>query len=87
MLYFVGVVIFVVAPALRAGSWAGALARGALFGLIAYATYDLTNQATLKNWPWHVTVADLLWGTFVTSVSSGLAALLTARIAARMRWR
>jgi len=59
-LYFTGVAWFVVlAPG-----------RGALFGLVAYATYDLTNQATLRGWPWHVTAADLAWGAFATAVAS-----------------
>src|SRR5688500_272516 len=51
-LYVAGIVIFAVAPALEARSWTSALGRGALLGLFAYATYDLTNQATLKDWPW-----------------------------------
>jgi uncharacterized membrane protein len=46
---------------------------GALLGLLAYATYDLTNQATLKNWPWRVTLADLCWGGFATAVSAAAA--------------
>ncbi|MDM0111145.1 DUF2177 family protein [Variovorax sp. J22R133] len=78
-LYFVGVVIFAVAPGLRDGDWQRSLGLGALFGLIAYATYDLTNQATLKDWPWHVTVADLVWGSFVTAVAAGIACAVTAR--------
>ncbi|MEJ8853717.1 DUF2177 family protein [Variovorax robiniae] len=82
-LYFVGVLVFAVAPGLRDGAWSTALGRGALFGLIAYATYDLTNQATLKDWPWHVTLADLLWGSFVTAVAAGAACLLTAKFAGR----
>lgn len=72
-LYLVGVVFFAVRPEQmdeRAWSAAG---RGALFGLVAYATYDLTNQATLKDWPWHVTAIDLLWGTVLTGSSAGAA--------------
>ena len=67
LIYLVGVVTFVVSPAqdtLRA------LTRGGLFGLVCYATYDLTNQATVINWPWHVTAIDLIWGSFVTAVAS-----------------
>ncbi|MEJ8851589.1 DUF2177 family protein [Variovorax rhizosphaerae] len=81
VLYFIGVVVFAVAPALPDGEWSKALYLGALFGLIAYATYDLTNQATLKDWPWHVTAADLVWGTFVTAVAAGAACFLTAKFA------
>lgn len=68
--YLSGLTVFVVLPAADAGR---ALARGALFGFVAYATYDLTNQATLRDWPWHVTVADLAWGSFVTAVSAAVA--------------
>lgn len=78
-IYIVGVVVFAVAPALPQRNWLGALGMGALLGLIAYATYDLTNQATLKGWPWQVTVADLCWGTAVTAVSAAAACWITAR--------
>jgi len=63
VLFITGLVVFVVAPAVDAGSWADALWRGALFGLITYATYDLTNQATMRDWPAIVTVVDMAWGT------------------------
>jgi uncharacterized membrane protein len=66
-IYLTGVVVFVVRPA--AGGRA-ALARGAFFGLVCYATYDLTNQATVVNWPWHVTVIDLAWGASVTAIGA-----------------
>ena len=80
-IYFTGVVVFAVAPALATGRWQLALGRGALLGLVAYATYDLTNQATLKDWSWHVTLADLVWGTLVTAVSAAAAFGITRRIA------
>jgi uncharacterized membrane protein len=70
-LYLIGVVCFVLRPAAGA---AEALARGALYGLVCYATYDLTNQATLVGWPWHVTLVDLCWGAFVTGVSACIGA-------------
>ena len=54
-------------PAARAGSLARALATGAFFGLVAYATYDLTNLATLKGWPVAVTVVDICWGMVLTA--------------------
>jgi uncharacterized membrane protein len=66
-IYLTGLVIFVVRPAAGART---ALARGALFGVVCYATYDLTNQATIAGWPWQVTVVDLAWGAFVTAVSA-----------------
>jgi uncharacterized membrane protein len=77
LVYVAGVVVFAVRPALASGRWTTALGFGALLGLLAYATYDLTNQATLKDWPWRVTVADLCWGTFVTAVSAAAAARVT----------
>lgn len=66
-IYLAGVVFFVVRPARNARD---ALARGAFFGLVCYATYDLTSQAVMKGWPWHVTVIDLAWGAFVTAASA-----------------
>ena len=72
LLFIAGLVVFVVTPALDKGSWVRALLFGALFGLITYATYDLTNLATLKDWPLVVTVVDLIWGTVLAaSVSVG----------------
>ncbi len=68
LVYLVGVVVFAVAPALKAGSITTALIYGGLFGFIAYATYDMTNYATLKNWPLPVTIVDLVWGTCLTAV-------------------
>ncbi|MDD2274742.1 MAG: DUF2177 family protein [Candidatus Pacebacteria bacterium] len=65
LLFIVGLVIFVIAPSFEKGSFVHALLLGALFGLIAYATYDLTNLATLKDWPVLVTVVDLLWGALL----------------------
>lgn len=73
LIYVAGIVVFAIAPALAERRWQAALAMGALLGLLAYATYDLTNQATLKNWPWRVTLADLCWGGFVTAVSAAAA--------------
>lgn len=72
LIYIGGIVGFAVAPALAAGAGT-ALRRGAAFGLVSYATYDLTNQATLLGWPWHVTLADLAWGSSATALASLLA--------------
>lgn len=77
IIYIIGVVFFVVSPALTAHlPWYQVLLRGALFGLVAYATYDLTNQATLTNWSWMVTGVDLVWGAFLTGVSSVIAYMI-----------
>lgn len=71
LLFIVGLVVFVISPAVEKGSWMHALLFGALFGLITYATYDLTNLATLKDWPLTVTMVDLVWGaTLAASVST-----------------
>ena len=70
-LFILGLVVFVVRPAVDSGSWLKLIVLGALFGLITYATYDLTNLATLKDWPLLVTVVDLIWGmVLATSVSA-----------------
>lgn len=67
IIYVIGVVVFVLTPALEKGSWQYAAGYGALFGLVAYATYDLTNMATLKDWPAKLVVIDLIWGTLLTA--------------------
>ncbi|MGI9414401.1 MAG: DUF2177 family protein [Hyphomicrobiales bacterium] len=66
-LYIVGVIVFCIEPALKAGSWKLALVHGALFGFLAYATYDMTNLATLKNWPVSVALVDMAWGATITA--------------------
>jgi uncharacterized membrane protein len=70
LIYFVGIVVFAVMPAARNGGWVLALLLGSVLGLVAYATYDLTNLATLSRWPLVVTVVDMVWGTFVTALAS-----------------
>ena len=70
LLFIVGLVLFVIAPAIEKNSWAHALLFGALFGLITYATYDLTNLATLKDWPLLVTIVDLAWGAVLAALVS-----------------
>ncbi len=68
LLFIIGLVFFVVYPAVEKGSWFYALWTGAFFGLICYATYDLTNLATLKNWPLKMTIVDLTWGSVLSGV-------------------
>ncbi len=70
LLYVVGVLALASIPGLREGALTGALWRGALLGLLAYGTYDLTNLATLEGWAWQVTVIDLIWGTTVTGLTA-----------------
>jgi len=76
LLFIVGLLVFAVGPALLRGAPLHALLFGALFGLICYATYDLTNMATLKGWPLIVTVVDLLWGTVLGGVVSFLSSVI-----------
>lgn len=64
--YIAGLLGFAIAPARGVRS---AMLRGALFGFVAYATYDLTCQATMRDWPWSVTVIDLAWGTFASAAA------------------
>ncbi len=80
-LLFIGaLVFFVISPATDKASVWYALGAGAFFGLVAYATYDLTNLATLKGWPVSLTMIDLCWGTFVTGVSCALTTWIGSRI-------
>ncbi len=71
LLFLVGVVLFVIEPALEKKDLMFAISRGALFGLITYATYDLTNLATLKDWPLKVVVVDMIWGAVLSGTVCG----------------
>ena len=66
-LYIIGILIFATLPAMEKQSLGRAVLLGALFGFFAYATYDLTNFATLKDWPLKVTVVDMIWGMVLTA--------------------
>lgn len=77
LIFIGGLVVFVIAPAMEKGSWKHALLLGALFGLVCYATYDLTNLALTKDWPLLVTIVDLAWGA-VLSASVSIATYLIA---------
>lgn len=70
LIFVVGVIIFAVLPGYEAQNIWKTVMLGALFGLLTYSTYDLTNLATLKNWPVSVTIIDLIWGTSVSTVTS-----------------
>lgn len=80
--YALGLMVFAVTPEQSSAGWSSALVVGALFGLFAYATYDLTNLATLKNWPWRISLLDLVWGTLVSGVSSAAGRLALDRFGA-----
>ncbi|MCW5687210.1 MAG: DUF2177 family protein [Pseudolabrys sp.] len=80
LIYPLGIEIFAVLPALRANSLPQAAIYAALFGLFAYATYDLTNHATLRNWTASITVIDLAWGAFATGLAASLAFLASRAV-------
>ncbi len=80
LLYMIGVVALCIVPALEQGDWVRATWSGALLGLVAYGTYDLTNLATLVGWSAVVSVADMIWGTVVTSVAATAGYFLTRAI-------
>lgn len=65
-----GTVFLAIDPALKEGSWTRAALNGAVLGFVAYATYDLTNQATLNVWSWKLTITDIIWGTTLTALSA-----------------
>lgn len=73
LIFIAGVVFFVIHPAVEKDSWTSALGVGVLFGFMTYATYDLTNLATLKDWPLKITIIDLIWGSSL----GGLVSVLT----------
>ena len=70
LLFLSGVTFLATVPALQQGSWQRAAINGAVIGLIAYATYDLTNQATLTRWSTTITLVDMTWGTFLASTAA-----------------
>jgi uncharacterized membrane protein len=79
LVFLAGVVVFVVSPAIERQSLQHALVYGALFGLVTYAAYDLTNLAVTKDWPLAVTLVDLAWGTALTATVSAATYWLAQR--------
>lgn len=69
-IFVVGIIYFVINPALAKESWQYALFVGMFFGLITYSTYDLTSLAVIKDWPLVITVVDLIWGTFLSGTTA-----------------
>jgi uncharacterized membrane protein len=80
LLFIVGLLVFVIEPALVKPDLAQLIFRAALFGLITYATYDLTNLATLKDWPLNITIIDLLWGTSLSTLVSVISVWLIGKL-------
>lgn len=85
LLFALGLVIFGVSAGIRSGNWTDALLFGALFGFFAYATYDLTNQATLKNWETSLSVIDMAWGTVVSGAAATAGYFLSGWIERALR--
>ena len=79
-IFIAGLVTFVLYPALKENSWHYALMYGAFFGFITYATYDLTNLATIRDWPLVVTIVDLLWGTILAALVSVISFFVISKI-------
>ena len=80
LLFITGLVTFVISPAVEKHSWSHAILFGTLFGLITYSTYDLTNLATIKDWPVIVTVVDLIWGIVLSASVSIITYLIANKI-------
>jgi uncharacterized membrane protein len=78
--YAAGILYFAVRPALVSGDWRAAVLNGALFGLFAYATYDLTNFATMKVWSLRVTVLDIGWGMVLTAAAAAAASVAALKL-------
>jgi uncharacterized membrane protein len=77
LIYVLGIVLFAVQPAM--GNVGKAFVQGALFGFFCYATYDLTNMATLKNWTWPIAILDMAWGSFLTGVAAAAGAFVASK--------
>ncbi len=80
LIFLIGLVVFVIAPAVEKKSIVHALCFGALFGLVCYATYDLTNLAVAKDWPILVTVLDMVWGTVLSASVATLTYIIAQKI-------
>jgi len=80
LIFIVGLVVFVIEPAVAKGNWSHALLFGALFGLVCYATYDLTNLAITKDWPLLATIVDLIWGAVLAASVSTITFFIAKKI-------
>lgn len=80
MIFIFGILIFVLNPALEKNSLYHSIIFGALFGFVTYATYDLTNLATVKDWPLTITIIDLIWGSTLSSLTSSISFILIKKI-------
>lgn len=79
-IYVAALVFFVLVPGQEKESLSYVLLAGVFFGVVCYATYDLTNLATLSDWPLKITIVDIIWGSFVTSLSATLTYIIAAKL-------
>jgi len=79
-LFLVGVLVFALLPGMEKKSLIYTVGMAALFGFISYATYDLTNLATLRDWPLMLSIVDMMWGSFLSASTAGLTYLIMTRI-------
>lgn len=83
LIYIAGILFFAVNPSLKDTDWKVALLNGAVFGAMCYATYDLTNMATIAKWPLTIVVIDILWGVVLTGAVSLVTYFVTERLFAK----
>jgi len=76
-LFLIGILVFALLPGMAKQSLVYTISRAALFGFIAYATYDLTNLATLRDWPLMLSIIDMIWGSFLSASTAALTYLIT----------
>lgn len=80
LLFIAGLVVFVLSPSFEKKDWLNALYLGALFGLFTYSTYDLTNLATIKDWPLLVTIVDIIWGMVLSASVSLISYFIAIKV-------
>ena len=84
IIYIAGLMFFVIQPNMAAGGWYGALVMGTLFGFVAYATYDLSNLATLRGWSWKLSLLDIAWGAALTGLTAANAIIVSQYVLRRI---
>jgi uncharacterized membrane protein len=82
-IYTFGLVVLIIQPNLTDGGWPRALMLGSLFGFVAYATYDLSNLATLRGWTTKLAIVDMLWGAVLTGTTAAATIIIASRLFAR----
>ena len=80
LLFIAGVLLLIVIPAVNHGTWITVLLKGGLMGMISYGTYDLTNLASIRNWPLKATIVDIVWGTLLSAVVATISFLIATAI-------